>query len=90
MRKGAGCSDEAANNPIGFDSAFGPHQANDCYVAGIQSAIVPYVLHCNCRDAVYAVDGKTYPMYLIFHGVDHLFHTSEPADKVAVGTVFSW
>jgi hypothetical protein len=43
-----------------------------------------------CRDAVYAVDGKTYPMYLIFHGVDHLFHTAEPADKVAVGTVFSW
>lgn len=57
---------------------------------GVTSSMMVWLFENLHRDAVYAVDGKTYPMYLIFHGVDHLFHTAEPADKVAVGTVFSW
>eukprot|EP00879_Flechtneria_rotunda_P026070 GHRR01027750.1.p1 GENE.GHRR01027750.1~~GHRR01027750.1.p1 ORF type:complete len:297 (+),score=78.50 GHRR01027750.1:478-1368(+) len=38
-----------------------------------------------------AVDQKTYPMYLIFHGIDHLYHTAVPADgPVIVGTTLTW
>ncbi|KAF6262423.1 hypothetical protein COO60DRAFT_626400 [Scenedesmus sp. NREL 46B-D3] len=57
---------------------------------GVNSSMMVWLFENLHRDAVYAVDGKTYPMYLIFHGVDHLLHTAHPADKVAVGTVFSW
>lgn len=42
------------------------------------------------KDMRLARDNSTWPMYLVFHSVDHMHHEAIPADNVTVGTKFTW
>ncbi|KAF8057646.1 hypothetical protein HT031_005995 [Scenedesmus sp. PABB004] len=57
---------------------------------GVTADAMVWLLRNLHRDAVSPLDGRSYPMYLLFHGVDHLHHEATPADDVRVGTVFTW
>ncbi|KAF8057645.1 FUM1 [Scenedesmus sp. PABB004] len=63
-------------------------------IPGVNSTMMDWMFKNLAGDAVYAGDGKTYPMYLIFHPRDHMFHlAANPAnrpDSVGVGTNFTW